>query len=75
MIDQQRYESIQSLIISIIDDADVSIDPVELLEDLRGKGISRELGSTIMWEMIGAGHISKSKDWHLSPKQKVEAYV
>lgn len=75
MISRQRYEDIQRLIWSIIDEADSSIDPVSLLTHLRKEGISRELGSTIMWEMIGAGYINRSRDWCLSHEKDVSPEV
>ena len=72
MVSKQKYESIQTLIMSIINGAGSSIDPVDLLAHLRREGVSRELGSAIMWEMIGAGYISRSKDWSLSPRRELE---
>jgi hypothetical protein len=71
VVSRQDYEHIQNLILSIIDKAGSSADPVSLLAQLRHEGIPRELGSTIMWEMIGAGHINQSRDWRLSREERV----
>lgn len=72
MVSKQQYESIQESIVDIIDGSGRPIDPSGLLLCLREQGISRELGSTIMWEMIGAGYIIRSTDWLLSHRSEVE---
>lgn len=74
MIDEERYEQVQQHIFSIIDEAGSSIDPADLLANLYQHNVSRELGSTIMWEMIGAGRINRrAEDWHLSRSQGVSS--
>lgn len=74
MVSREEYESIRSRIMQIIDGANPSIDPADLLRELRRDGISRELGSTVMLEMVGAGYISRRpSDWQLSRGQETQA--
>jgi len=41
--------------------------PHELVEHLSSEpSIPTDVASTIMWEMIGAGYIELSDDWHVS---------
>jgi hypothetical protein len=70
MVNSQEYRAIQEHIYELIRDSNSSIPPPELLARLRQEGIPRELASTIMWEMIAAGYISRSKDWLLSPERE-----
>lgn len=75
MISKQKYEEIQSRILVIIDKTDSPTNSVSLLAKLRQEDIPRELGSTIMWEMIGAGYINRSRDWRLSREKDVSSEV
>lgn len=75
MVSRQEYRSIQRRILSLIRESDSTIDAADLLVRLRQEGISRELAGTIMWEMIAAGYISRSKDWHLSPEREITQEV
>jgi hypothetical protein len=70
MVNSQQYRAIRDQIYALIRESDSSIDPPELLARLRQEGIPREVASTIMWEMIAAGYISRSKDWLLSPERE-----
>jgi hypothetical protein len=72
MISKEQYEEIAERIIALVKEADSSIDSAALLEELRREGISREVGSTIMLEMIGAGYISRrAEDWRLTSNHEV----
>lgn len=75
MITEEKYEAVQRLIISIIEEAGCSIDAADLLNRLREENISREVGSTIMWEMVGADYLSRSENWRLSPNRKLKQEV
>jgi hypothetical protein len=79
MVSKQEYRAIQERILALIRESDSSVEPPDLLSRLRQEGYSRELASTIMWEMIAAGYIKRSKDWHLSQErdltQEVEVYA
>ncbi len=46
--------------------AEGSYRPHELVEHLGGWGVSADVASAVMWEMIGAGEIELSEDWHIS---------
>ena len=70
MVDSQEYKAIQGQIYGLIRESDSSIHPPELLARLRREGIPREVASTIMWEMIASGYISRSKDWLLAPERE-----
>lgn len=74
MVGREEYDRVQKRILSIIE-THSSIDPVSLLAQLRQEDISRELGSTIMWEMIGAGYINRSRDWRLSCEKNTSPEV
>lgn len=70
MVSKTEYLSIRNRILEIVGRADSSVDPSDLLRELRNDGTSRELGSTIMLEMVGAGQISRrAEDWHLTCKE------
>jgi hypothetical protein len=70
MVNSQEYKAIQEHIYALIRESDSSIHPPELLARLRQEGITREVASTIMWEMIASGYINRSKDWLLSPERE-----
>jgi len=80
MVSRQEYVDIRGQILSIIEESGSPIDPSRLLARLREEeGVSRELGSAILWEMIRAGYIDRSEDWLVSrgshPWREVEAHV
>ena len=76
VISKEEYGEIRERIMALVAEADPSIDPVDLLKELRQEGISRELGSTVMLEMIGAGYISRqAEDRQLSRNQEISAGV
>lgn len=75
MVSKQEYRYIQERILSLIRGSGSSIDPADLLDSLRREGISRELAGAIMWEMVAAGYISRSKDWRLSPQRELTQEV
>ena len=79
MVSKQEYREIQERILALIHESGSSVEPPALLACLRKEGYSRELASTIMWEMIAAGYIKRSKDWRLSQErdltQEVEVYA
>jgi len=76
MISKEQYGEVEERIMALVDEADPSITPADLLKELSREGISRELGSTIMLEMIGAGYISRQpEDWRLSPKREASSGV
>lgn len=73
MVSRDEYRRIQERILELMHECGSSIDPPDLLARLRQEeGISQELGSAIMWEMIRAGYISRSDDWRLSPKKELK---
>lgn len=59
MISQDRYDEISKQIIDIISGADSPIKASDLVKELRQCDIPREIGSTIMLEMVGAGYLSR----------------
>lgn len=80
MVSRQEYLDIKQRILSIIEESNSPIDPSLLLARLREEeGVSRELGSAIMWEMIRSGDISRSEDWRVfrgtHPTQEVHMPV
>ncbi len=67
MVSRQEYVDIKQRILTIIEESSSPIDPSLLLTRLREEeGVSRELGSAIIWEMIRAGDIDRSSDWRVS---------
>ena len=70
MVSKQEYRSIQERILELMHEAGPSVDPVDLVDLMRQEGISRELAATVMWEMVAAGYISRSRDWRLSPERE-----
>jgi hypothetical protein len=76
MISKEQYREIEERIIALVDEVDPSIDSAALLEELRREGISREVGTTMILEMIGAGYISRrAEDWQLTSKQEASTGV
>lgn len=67
MVGREKYGDIQERILDILE-FDSPMDPSKLLARLREEGVSREVGSAIMWEMIRAGRINRSDDWRVSRK-------
>lgn len=66
MVSREEYVDIREKILSIVEESDSPINPSDLLTRLHEEGVSRELGSAIIWEMIRAGYINRSKDWRVS---------
>lgn len=42
--------------------------PHEVVEKLQKQGVRADVGSSALWEMIGAGEVELSNDWRLSTK-------
>jgi hypothetical protein len=63
---EQEYELAERRIRETLERADSDNRPHELVEYLsEEKGIPADVGSTTMWEMIDAGDIELSDDWHI----------
>jgi hypothetical protein len=64
---EREYELAESRIRETLQRTDSTYRPHELVEYLSSEpGIPTDVASTIMWEMIGAGDIELSDDWHVS---------
>jgi hypothetical protein len=63
----REYELAERRLRETLQRADSAYRPHELVEHLSSEpGIPTDVASTIMWEMIGAGDIELSDDWHVS---------
>jgi hypothetical protein len=64
---EKEYELAERLIRQALEHAGSAYRPHELVEYLSEvKAIPADVGSTAMWEMIDAGDIELSDDWHIS---------
>ena len=64
---EREYELAERRIRETLQRADSTYRPHELVEQLSSEpGIPTDVASTAMWEMIGAGYIGLSDDWHIS---------
>jgi hypothetical protein len=72
LLSAERYQEIRGQIQEIIRGSGEPLEPSELIVRLRERGVSRELGSTILWEMIGAGYVTRSETWELNLTQRAE---
>ena len=68
MLREREYELAERRIRESLQRTDgLTYRPHELVEYLSSEpGIPTDVASTIMWEMIGAGDIELSNDWHVS---------
>ena len=48
--------------------AQESVMPHEVVEKLQKQGVSADVGSSALWEMIGTGEVELSTDWRLSTR-------
>ena len=70
MLREQEYELAERRIREILQRADSTYMPHELVEHLSSKpGIPADVVSTTMWELIGVGAIELSDDWRISLAQ------
>ena len=64
---EREYELAERRIQETLQRAESTYMPHELVEHLSSEpSIPTDVASTIMWEMIGAGDIELSDDWHVS---------
>jgi hypothetical protein len=61
-----RYEIAERCIREILRQAEASYKAHELVERLGERGVPKDIGSATMWDMIGAGEVVLSNDWHVS---------
>jgi hypothetical protein len=65
------YASAERFITETIVQAQKAQEPVmphEVVEKLQKQGVSADVGSSALWEMIGTGEVELSKDWRLTTR-------
>ncbi len=73
MLQDPIYASAERFITEALVQAQKAQEPVmphEVVERLQKQGISADVGSSALWEMIGAGEVDLSTDWRLSTKDQ-----
>jgi len=71
LLQDPTYTSAERLIAEALDrarKANKPIMPHEVVETLQEQGVRPNVGSSALWEMIGAGEIELSNDWRLSTR-------
>jgi len=63
------YASAERFIAEALAQAHKDQEPVmphQVVEKLQEQGVSADVGSSALWEMIGTGEVELSTDWRLS---------
>ena len=71
MLRDPIYASAERFITETIVQAQKAQEPVmphEVVEKLQKQGVSADVGSSALWEMIGTGEVELSKDWRLTTR-------
>jgi hypothetical protein len=60
------YREAESEIRGILGSVGGPMNPRELVRRVNGRGIPLDVGSAVMWELIGFGELELSKNWLVS---------